>query len=336
MRLSGYIPEPSNSDLSAYSIRTDLAIEAHQAHGKEIPGVKVETREEDGITISRVKVETLAGAKTLGKMPGYYVTLEVPGLRQKDPELQERVTTHFIEEFSAFIHHYSKKALVLVVGLGNWNVTPDALGPLVVENLFVSRHLFTHMPHLVEEGYRPVAAVSPGVLGITGIETSEIVQGIVEKVKPSLVIAIDALATRSLDRVNTTIQISDTGINPGSGVGNRRKGLTADTLGVPVIAIGVPTVVAAAEIARNAIDLLIKRLDGDVPGNDVGKLLRQFDETQMRQLLQELLEPYGNNLMVTPKEVDEFVEDIANVVANGLNAALHPAIHEQNAAFYTH
>jgi spore protease len=323
---------------NSYSIRTDLALEAHELAGlaqggTEIPGVEMQQVQENGIQISRMHIKDMNGSKIMNKMMGHYLTFEVPELRQKDPELQRHVAEVFARELNAFLH-LGKKDTVLVVGLGNWNVTPDALGPLVVEKLFVTRHLFLHMPEVVQEGFRPVAAVAPGVLGITGVETSEIVKGIVEHIQPDLVIAIDALASRSLERVNTTIQVADTGITPGAGVGNRRKGLNIQTLGVPVVAIGVPTVVDAVTIAHDTIDLLMKHIEREVPENTCAQLFANFTEQEKKQLIHELLQPLGNNLMVTPKEIDTFIEDIATVVANGLNVALHDAITMDDAAMY--
>ncbi|TCP53294.1 spore protease [Tumebacillus sp. BK434] len=332
--------EQTEIDWNSYSVNTDLALEAHQIfspqHGGTIPGVKSSSEELDGITITRLSIEDEVGSKIMGKMVGNYLTFEVPGLRYKDPDLQKRVAEQFAEELKKFVS-LPEEATVLVIGLGNRKVTPDALGPLVCDNLFVTRHLFDHMPELVEQGgYRPVAAVAPGVLGITGIETSEIVHGIVKKIKPDLVIAVDALAARSLERVNTTIQVADVGISPGAGVGNKRKGLNKKSLGVPVIAVGVPTVVDAVTITSDAMDLLVQRLERDVPGNGMTKLLGGFDEGEKKQLIFELLQPLGQNLMVTPKEVDTFVEDIANVLANGLNVALHDAISMDDASLFTH
>ncbi|WP_232463331.1 GPR endopeptidase [Tumebacillus avium] len=327
-------------DWNSYSVNTDLALEAHQIfspqHGGSIPGVKTSTEELDGVTITRLSIEDEVGSKIMGKMVGNYLTFEVPGLRYKDPDLQKRVAEQFAEELKKFVA-LPEDATVLVIGLGNRKVTPDSLGPLVCDNLFVTRHLFDHMPELVEQGgYRPVAAVAPGVLGITGIETSEIVHGIVKKIKPDLVIAVDALAARSLERVNTTIQVADVGISPGAGVGNKRKGLNKKSLGVPVVAVGVPTVVDAVTITSDAMDLLVQRLEQDVPGNGMTKLIGGFDEGEKKQLIFELLQPLGQNLMVTPKEVDTFVEDIANVLANGLNVALHDAITMEDASLFTH
>ena len=182
-----------------------------------------------------------------------------------------------------------------------------------------------------------VSAMAPGVLGTTGIESSDIVYAIVEKSKPDLVIAIDALASRSIERVNTTIQIADTGIHPGSGIGNKRKGLTRETLGVPVIAIGVPTVVYASTIVNNSIDMMIRHFQNEkVNSAPIMGLLDRMQETERLQLVREVLDPVGHDLLVTPKEIDQFIEDIANIIASGLNAALHEAIDVDNVAAYTH
>ncbi|BCJ88596.1 GPR endopeptidase [Effusibacillus dendaii] len=321
-----------------YSVRTDLALEAHQmagaTHGAAtIPGVESEEEEADGFRITKMRITDQVAAKMLGKQEGSYLTFEIPGLRQKDPELHQNVAKRFAEELQKFIN-LPDKASVLIVGLGNWNVTPDALGPSVAKKVFVTRHLYAHMPELLNDGFRPVAAVSPGVLGITGIETSEIVNGIVQHMKPDLVIAIDALASRSLERVNTTIQVADTGINPGSGVGNKRKALNKESLGVPVVAIGVPTVVDAVTIAHDTMQHLMSRLSQIVPGNDCAKLFDNFNDQERRRLIHEVLQPLGQNLMVTPKEIDRFIDDIAAVVANGLNMALHQSITPEDAPMF--
>lgn len=261
-----------------------------------------------------------------------------------------------------------KEASCLVVGLGNSNVTPDALGPLTVENLLVTRHLFHLQPESVEEGFRPVSAVAPGVMGTTGIETSDIIHGIVEKIKPDFVIVIDALAARSIERVNATIQISDTGIHPGSGVGNKRKELSRETLGIPVISIGVPTVVDAVSITSDTIDFMLKHFGREMRENKrpssalapagwaFGKkkkfaeedmpsakqrstflgMIGTLAEEEKRKLIYEVLAPLGHNLMVTPKEVDMFIEDMANLLASGLNAALHEQVDQHNIGSYTH
>lgn len=333
-------PMPLEIDWNSFSVSTDLALEAHQIfspqHGGSIPGVDTSTEELDGITITRLAIKDDVGSKIMGKMVGNYLTFEVPGLRYKDPDLQKRVAEKFAEEFRRFAK-LEQDSTVLVIGLGNRKVTPDALGPMVCDSLFVTRHLYDHLPELVEQGgYRPVSAVAPGVLGITGIETSEIVHGIVKKVKPDLVIAVDALAARSLERVNTTIQVADVGISPGAGVGNKRKGLNAKSLGVPVIAIGIPTVVDAVTITSDAMDLILRHLDENLPGNNITQLMANFGEQEKKQLIFELLQPIGQNLMVTPKEIDTFIEDVAAVLANGLNVALHDAISMDDVGLYTH
>ncbi|MCY0875984.1 MAG: GPR endopeptidase [Firmicutes bacterium] len=318
--------------------RTDLALEAHElvTRGQpSIPGLHMEEEREEQIKTTRIRVESEAAARSIGKLPGTYATLEVPDLRHKDPDLQDRVAECFAKELERFIK-LPPNAVVLVVGLGNWNVTPDALGPLVVESLFVTRHLFSLMPEVVGDGFRSVCALAPGVLGLTGIETSEVVKGVIDSVKPDLVIAIDALAARSIERVNSTIQIADSGIQPGAGVGNRRKAINKETLGVDVLAIGVPTVLDAATIASDAMDLLFDHLEKNVPGNGAGRLLNQFTHDEKRRLISEVLQPLGNNLMVTPKEIDEFVDDVAHIVAMGLNLALHPAMDMEDAKSLTH
>jgi spore protease len=216
-------------------------------------------------------------------------------------------------------------------------VTPDSLGPLVVENVLVTRQYFELMPDQVAPGYRQISAIAPGVLGITGIESSEIVQGIVERTKPDLIIAIDALASRSLERVNTTIQIADIGIHPGSGIGNKRRGLTKEVLGVPCIAIGVPTVCYASTIVNNVMEMMKKHFGGDQnQTREIMGLLDSISENERLALVKEVLEPLGHDLIVTPKEIDEFIEDIANIVASGLNASLHDAVDPGNSGAYTH
>jgi spore protease len=365
-----------NIDLSGYSIRTDLALEAHelaqqrQPQGGPIPGVRIETDDsEAGIKVTRLAVESEEAGRQIGKLPGHYITIEVPKLRDNDTSVEERVAKRFAREFAGFLRELgiTEEQKALVVGLGNWNVTPDALGPMVVENLLVTRHLFTLAPESVEEGYREVSALSPGVLGITGIETSEIIYGVVEKSKPDFVICIDALASRALHRVNTTIQISDTGIHPGSGVGNKRKAIDQETLGIPVIAIGVPTVVFASTIVNDAITYLLGHFgqsmregnrpasklamsslperkepytEEDLPDMEARKtfmgLVGSLPEEEKRQLIHEVLRPLGQDLVVTPKEVDDFIEGVANVLATGLNQSLHRAVNEQNSAAYTH
>ncbi|NLD48727.1 MAG: GPR endopeptidase [Clostridiaceae bacterium] len=329
------------------NIRTDLALEEHEllkeqelnqsdAGYKDPPGVEVENAGSEDIKITRVRVTSPTGEASIGKPMGNYVTLEVPRLKQNDQVLYEETCKALAKELVPILK-LKENSTVLVVGLGNWNVTPDALGPKVISSLMITRHLLEYVPEQVQDGVRPVCAIAPGVLGITGIETGEIVRGIVDKVKPDIVIAIDALASRKMERVNTTIQVADTGISPGSGVGNKRMALSVDTLGIPVIAIGVPTVVDAATMANDTIDLVIDNLIREA-GNekDFYNMLKNIDRTEKYQLIQEVLQPYIGNLIVTPKEVDEVVDRISKVIANGLNIALHQGITLSDVNRYVH
>lgn len=322
------------------SIRTDLAIEAHQMLvgevEQEIPGVLVETEEKDQLRISRVHITSPEAEQQMGKQQGKYITLEAPGLRQKNTELQEMVSRQFTKELLSMVE-LENKATILIVGLGNWNVTPDALGPRVVKDLLVTRHILALQPETLGDGFRAVSAISPGVLGITGVETGEIIQGLVEKVKPDLLIAVDALAARSLSRLHTTIQIADTGITPGSGVGNKRLRISHETIGIPVIAVGVPTVVDAVTIADDLTSHLLETIMQEA-GSDspVYKVIQSIAEGDRRAVMSEVLDPYGGRLMVTPKEIDTLVEDIARLLAGGINAAMHPAIQSEEAGKYLH
>ncbi|MNU55734.1 Germination protease precursor [compost metagenome] len=335
-------------DLSQYMIRTDLAVEAKElaerVHGAPIPGLNEDITEDDGIKVTRLDVLNESASMQIGRVQGHYVTIEVPALRNQDTGLQERVAATFVTEFTGFLNKIgiTDEKKVLIVGLGNWNVTPDALGPLVVENALVTRHFFQLAPDQVAAGYREVSAIAPGVLGITGIESSEIVQSIVQRTKPDVIIAIDALASKSLDRLNTTIQIADIGIHPGSGIGNKRRGLTKEILGVPCIAIGVPTVCYASTIVNNTFDLLMKHFDQEHGGSGSSQtkqimgLITDLSEQERLGLVKEVLEPLGHDVIVTPKEIDEFIEDIANIIASGLNASLHKAVNADNVGSYTH
>lgn len=318
------------------NVRTDLTLEAHELlreravrEKKEeegIPGVEMENTGDDEIKITRVRVVSPAGESAIGKPMGNYITLEVPGLRENDQVLYENTCKALAKELTGILK-LDDKTLTLVVGLGNWNVTPDALGPKVVSSMMVTRHLLEYLPDQVDKGVRPVCAVAPGVLGITGIETGEIIKGIVERVKPDYVIAIDALASRKMDRINTTIQVADTGIAPGSGVGNKRMELSRATLGVPVIAIGVPTVVDAATMVNDTIDLVLDSMIEQAPqGTEFYKMMKSINRDEKYSMIKEVLEPYSGNLVVTPKEIDDVIKRISKVIANGLNIALHQGI----------
>lgn len=311
--------------------RTDLAVEAHAAagRGRRLEGVTVEASTVDGVQREEVRVRTESAARRLGKPVGRYVTLNFPDLLDRDREGRARLTDAIRRELDD-VMALSSHSQVLVVGLGNWNATPDALGPRVVGRIVVTRHLHGGLPQDLRGRLRPVAAVAPGVLGITGMETGEIVQGIVERVRPDVVVAIDALAARSVHRIGTTFQIADTGIHPGSGVGNRRAALNRETLGVPVIAVGVPTVVHALTIVRDAMHMMVERLR---ERSEFLDLLGE-DEDEILGLIGEVVDPAVGSMMVTPKEIDRLIGDLVGVLAGALNASLHPGITPQIMEWY--
>ena len=314
-----------------YSIRTDLAVEAKEmieetSKPKFIEGVEVTEKEEDNVKTTTVIIKNAECAKKMGRAEGTYITIEIPDHVHYDEDTKESVSRSLAKELSNVLKIDEDK-VALVVGLGNWNVTPDSLGPKVVSKIMITRHLKELVPDEIDEGIRPVCAISPGVLGITGMETGEIVKGIVERVKPDVLICIDALASRRLNRVNTTIQIGTSGIAPGAGVGNKRKELSEKTLGIPVIAIGVPTVVDAATMASDTIDLVIDDLIREsTKDGDFYKILKGIDREDKHKLISALLTPEVGDLIVTPKEVDDVIESISKIIANGINIALQPAL----------
>lgn len=298
------------------SVRTDLALEAHEMCIKESgtsekpEGIEAETREMDGVSITKIKITNKNGERTLQKPIGTYVTIEAPGIKYST-EVYES-TCRIIAEQIQSMAEITDSVKTLVVGLGNKRITPDALGPEVVSRLVVTNHLKEHMTELFSDGLGSVCAVSPGVLGTTGIETAQIIKGIAEQIRPELIIAVDALASRSMDRISTTIQISDTGINPGSGVENNRSSLSEEALGVKVLAIGVPTVVDAATIASDSIDMVLEDINAP-----------SIADSQKLSLIKAALSKNIGALMVTPKDIDLVIERAAKTVANGINLALH-------------
>jgi len=324
------------------SISTDLALEIHEVmkerNAKEIPGVKSETRRTKNVIVTRMRILDQQGEQILGKMRGNYITIEAPDLRKRNKEVQEEVSRFLVEELEQVLPQ-EEKATFLVVGLGNWNATPDALGPRVVEKLLVTRHLFEHAPPELTGGMRQVSALAPGVLGLTGIETGEIIKGVVEKIKPDAVLVIDALAARNAQRISTTIQIADTGINPGSGVGNKRMAINRETLGVPVIAIGVPTVVHALTIINNALTIIGEKIGGNPEliklNTQFSRTLQRLEEEERDRLIAESLSPSLGELIVTPKEIDLIINDVSQIIAGGINGALHSGIALEELFNYT-
>lgn len=313
--------------------RTDLAIEAREMVSKrishDIPGVEMVTSTDEDVLITRVDVTNQEAEKALGKPRGKYITIEAQGIKENIPVLHEKIA-HLLADELKMIVDVNKHKTVLVVGLGNRHVTPDALGPKAVEKLFVTRHLRDMLTEDIKHDVCSVCAIAPGVLGITGMETAEIIQGVVEKIKPDLIIAIDALAAASSKRINTTIQIANTGIHPGSGVGNKRFGLNEQSLGRPVIAIGVPTVIHASTIAMDTINTLKEYAEFARYFKSLEKLSPAEQQVIVRQILPERL----GDLMVTPKEIDRLMNDISKIIAGAINEVLHPVINEENISLY--
>lgn len=310
-----------------YNFRTDLASERRDIYNKanklekDIEGIESEKEEiNENIKVERVKITNENGEKAIGKTIGNYITIDVKKLKiAQDEDIEKAAETLANELKNVVDMHIDNQGEVLVVGLGNIYVTPDSLGPKVINEIEVTRHIIKYLPQYVEEGTREVSAVSPGVLGTTGIETVEILKGIVDNVKPKLVIVIDALASRSIERISSTVQISDTGIVPGAGVGNTRNEISIKTLGIPVIAIGIPTVVETAVLVNDSLDLFIEKLQDEAKSNDYLNNLKQEDNYEE---IKEVLVPNDYNLIVTPKEIDDLIENMKDIVAKGINQSL--------------
>lgn len=329
-------------DLSKYKIRTDLAIEV-------IPeNTNIEIKEIDNIKISKIYIDE-ESSKIINKKIGNYITIEFEDIT--DDDNKENVKKIFIKELKELLTEMNikKEDTCLIIGLGNRMSTPDALGPKTIDNLIITNHLYKL--GMLEEKYRSVSALNPGVMGDTGIETSDIIKSVSKTIKPNFIIVVDALAASSIERVNKTIQITDTGIHPGSGIGNSRKEISKDLLNIPVIAIGVPTTVDATTIVSDTIKYLTKHytytrkninnpmnkliINGNInylkKNIEVDKkekqellgLLGNLTEEETRQLIFETLTPIGYNFMVTPKEIDFIIEKLTDIIGNGLNKSLH-------------
>lgn len=360
----GAVAETSLHDqwVQKYGTRTDLALEAREVVVRhegppEIPGVAVDTEETPVGLVSRVTIATEEGSRAMGKMPGRYTTIEAAALRRRDHAGLEETAALIGREIRAYLQALGvpPDGQTIVIGLGNWNATPDALGPRTVHHLAVTRHFYFSAPPDGRRGMRPVAGLAPGVLGITGLETAEIVLGLVRQVQPAAVVCVDALAARSTERLLTTIQISDAGIQPGSGVGNKRFGINRQTLGVPVLAVGVPTVVHATTVVGDGLERLAAgggmprpgpygapayggppaaAFPGGgnapfgapphgVPPPGAAGPPPSVPPDVKREVVEDVLRPFMGDLVMTPKEIDVLVEDAAETLAEGLNQGLH-------------
>ncbi len=323
--------------MNRMEIRTDLALEAREdieAKGEKESGVTFSESvdEQTGIRVTTVRIINEKGAKSIGKPMGTYITLEAQALELPDDDCHRQVSEKLSENLLQLIQSAigtasnghtqsemrddriaSSLPSVLAVGLGNRAVTSDALGPRVVDELWITRHL--------EDASPKISGIVPGVMAQTGMESAQIAHAIVEETKPQVVIAIDALAARSASRLGTTIQLTDTGIHPGSGVGNHRHSLTKESLGVPVIAIGVPTVVGAAAMIYDTVQAFSQILRESGEGKAADWMDEQSPEERF-QLIRELVEPAFGPMMVTPKDIDERISQLSHTIAEGINIAL--------------
>lgn len=319
-----------------FNLNVDLALEAREIvqgkTGQEIPGVRVDRETYNYATVTVVNIEEKSAEAVMGKPVGTYITIEAPAISGRDPQAHHEIGL-VVAEMLTRMFNLPVPSNVLIVGLGNWNATPDALGPKVVSQTMVTRHIFNYAPQELQPGMRSVSALAPGVLGLTGIETAEIIKGVVDRIKPDLVIAIDALAAKNVSRIGTTIQIANTGVNPGSGVGNQRMGINMESLGVPVVAIGVPTVVHGAVIAQDTIEQFIEQLKTNP---SLYKLYSMMNPNVAGAVVQKVLEPFGGRLMVTPKEIDDLIQRASKIVAGGITQALHPNLPPDQYEYYLH
>ncbi|MDF2950688.1 MAG: hypothetical protein K0S18_271 [Anaerocolumna sp.] len=303
--------KPEKHDRTFGMPRTDLALEVRETFeddNVEIQGVvlKEDYDKDRGIRVSTVIIKDQRGADAMGKPMGTYITIEAPNLKDSDESYHEPITLEIAKYIKKLVGNTEGKE-VLIAGLGNKDVTPDALGPQVVDNLFVTRHLIREFGSEFQERHHMgnMSAISPGVMGQTGMEASEVLRGIIQETKPKLVVVIDALAARSIHRLNTTIQITNTGISPGSGVGNNRKALNKESLGVDVIALGIPTVVDAKTIVNDTLERFMSK--------------QGFEEKQIGQFINEVNEETIGNMFVTPKNIDESIKRMSFTVSEALN-----------------
>ena len=313
----------------------ELALEAHDLlrgdHGGEIPGVKMTEEVDDLAAIHTVTILNSQGSRIMQKPEGTYVTIYCKELSVNHHGIINSLTDLLTRHLQKFVQLPSLDDNVVVVGLGNWKSTPDSLGPRMINQLMATRHLHGNVPDEILDGVRPVTTIAPGVLGMTGIESADIIGSIVKQIQPKLILVADALAAGDVSRIGTTIQISDTGIAPGAGIGNHRPGINQQTMGVPVISIGVPTVVKARVIAHNVLEKFWEQL---LHRPQLSKALRELPEPAVQNIMQQALQPCHSNLEVTPKEIDDLVQNCSTILARAITKTLHPNMNADFAASF--
>lgn len=321
--------------LTNWTPRTDLALEIGMELNKDnnqddeyhIEGVEVKSKKHETypIVTTYVHIQNELGEKNMGKPIGHYITIESQEMKDNDPQAHQEIINILSTEIKNLLPKKSDLH-VLVVGLGNRFATPDRLGPEVSGKVLVTRHLKEHAPEVIDESVNTLSSLTPGVMGLTGIETSEIIRGVVENTKPDCIIAIDALAARNPERINSTIQVSNTGIAPGAGIGNKRRELNEETMGCPVIAIGVPTVIDTATLVSDTLDHMIASMLENAPDHAFYNMLSQVSTEEKYHVIKEILVPKLGNLFVTAKDIDEIINYLSHIIFNSINIAVHPGI----------
>ncbi len=314
--------------IKEFKLHIDLAVEAKDlargAADVEVEGVEEKVENMEHLKITTINILNNIGAGKVGKPIGTYITIESPPLKINDPYVNDEVIKAVEKSMTTLTTgKLNPGDLVLMVGLGNWRATPDALGPKFIEYSPITRQYHEFAPDALVEGMRPVCGIAPGVLGITGLETFEVIKGTVDNVKPALLVVVDALAAQNVDRIGTTIQMSDTGIQPGGGVGNARHALTEEELGLPVIAIGCPTIVSASIIATQAVKQFCINSGA------------MYNESVSSDTIKSILSRFGGSLAVTPKEIDDIIENTSRTISMGVAQSLFPGISREQLELYT-
>lgn len=303
--------------------RTDLACEAHESLNQKCEGVVLETKDLKHGELVKIEITTEKASKEIGKKIGKYITYETPSFKHMDEDKRKEIVNILSENIKNIVDIGRER--VLVIGLGNRRVTADSLGPRTIDKIKVTRQFFKAYKKVYDEDYNEVAILVPGVMGVTGIETQNTIKGVIEKINPTLIIAIDALASRQMKRLCSVIQITDAGIEPGSGIGNMQGSLNKKSLGTKILAIGVPTVVDTATIVGDSIELMKEKLTHKVSvADEVLGLLGQLSEVEKLAFIKEVLNPKYNNTYVTPTEIDELIDILSDVLSEVINVSIHP------------
>ncbi len=316
-----------NDLLKLFNLNVDLAVEARDlvrgTANREIQGVEEKVEKLEQIKVTTIDIKEPQAAQTMGRPVGTYITIESPPLKINDPYVKQEIVQAMAKSMPLLLPEGLKpQDVVLLVGLGNWRATPDALGPKFIEYSPITRHYHQYAPDALVEGMRPTCGIAPGVLGITGLETFDVIKGVVDNIKPAVLIVVDSLAAQNVERIGTTIQMCNTGIQPGSGIGNSRQALNQEQLGIPVIAIGCPTIVNAAIITNQAIRQYC--VDNGV----------SFVESRANDTIQTILSFFGGSLTVTPKEIDDIIENTSRILAMGVATSLFPGISQEQLELY--